>query len=302
MRRQALLANAAATASAALPLATAGCLTTDDASTKGTPASAATDTRTGTSKDVASSPGTESPTDADGSNEVGLGDTVTVEGVDLDLGGISLQSSFVEHLWPSWDAEAPTSGLYAVLPVTASEEAMSLYDDPPLGTVVDGDPWTEGGPTVAAMDDEVPVRFAVPVPTGDDVEDVALAIDEVERTRHYPLRDDLLATLREPPSFTVTPDIPDTVGADDSVTFSVTVANTGNSPGTLAFAVTHDDIHDKYWTRTVRVDPGTERTTQFAPAAAVPGDVGLEVRVDWGLDSFTKTVTAEPEDTTSGDA
>lgn len=298
MRRRALLANATTTTAAALALGTAGCLTTDRNSSATTTDDAPTDTGIGNADDDGTASGTESTTTEDDSI-VGLGDTVTVEGVDLELGALSLQSSFVEHLWPSWDAEAPNEGLYAVLPVQASAEAMPLYDDPPLQAVVDGDRWRDGGPTVAAMDDEAPVRFAIPVPTGSDVDDVTIAIEDAGRTRHFPLRDHLLSTLQDPPSFAVTPNVPDTAPADDPVTFSVTVENTGASRGTLALAVTHDNIYDNYWTRTISVDPGTERTASFEPSVAVPGDDGIEISLDWGLDRMVKTVTATNDGTTT---
>jgi hypothetical protein len=70
----------------------------------------------------------------------------------------------------------------------------------------------------------------------------------------------------------------------------VIVENTSASRETLALAVTHDNIYDKYWTRRVGVDAGIERGVSFEPPVAVTGDDGLEVSVDWGLDSFAKTV------------
>lgn len=124
MRRRALLANAPTTTAAVLALGTAGCLTTGGESTNETTNLATTDTATRTSDDD----GTESTTTEDDAT-IGAGDSVTLDGVEVDLGPWSLQSSFVQHLSPEWDVEAPSEGLYAILPVNASEDAMFLYVD-----------------------------------------------------------------------------------------------------------------------------------------------------------------------------
>lgn len=299
MHRRALLATAATSTSAAFAAATAGCLASGD-----DPTTEATDTVRSDTAARTDDDGTESTTTA-GDATIGAGDTVTVEGVDLDLGGLSLQSSFVEHRWPIWDAEAPGDGLYAVLPVTASEAAPSLSEDPPLWAAVDGDRWTDGGATVTAMNaEDHPERFAVPVPTGsdvDDVDDVAIALGGTNGTVHYPLDDDRLATLRDPPDLAATATFPDETESRYAVEFALTIENTGGSAGTLAVAITHDHIHDKYWTHRVTADPGRTTTETFSVHPhATPGET-VETTVDWGLDSTTTTVTVGDSTTTPDD-
>jgi hypothetical protein len=303
MRRRALLANAASSASVALAVGTAGCLTTDGESTTATLNAGGTDTRT--AADDGDGTATESTTTAEAPTEVGPGDAVTVAGVDLDLGTPSLQLSFVEHHWPTWDARAPDDGLYAVLPVTPSEAAPFLSDDPPLWATVDGDRWSDGGPTVAAMNaEDHPERFAVPVPTGSDaadVEDVAIALGGTNGTVHYPLDDDRLVTLRDPPDLAATATFPDETESRYAVEFALTIENTGGSTGTLAVATTHDNIHDKYWTHRVTAAPGRTTTETFSihPHAG-PGET-VETTVDWGLDTRTATVTVGDSTTTPDD-
>ena len=191
MRRRALLSTATTTTAAALALGTAGCLTADDGSDTATTTPDTTDTGTRTDADTGTRTdadttefGGESTTTEDDA-AVSAGDAVTVAGVDLELGGLSLQSSFVEHIWPTWNAVAADDGLYAVLSVTATDSAPFLSDDPPLWAVVDDDRWTDGGPTLTAMNaEDGPERFAVPVPTGRDLDDVAIAIGGTNGTAH----------------------------------------------------------------------------------------------------------------------
>jgi len=300
MRRRALLLNGTTTVSVALALGTAGCLTADDGSGTATTTPATTDTGTRTDADTTEFGGESTTTEDDAA--VSAGDAVTVAGVDLELGGLSLQSSFVEHIWPTWDAVAADDGLYAVLSVTATDSAPFLYDDPPLWAVVDGDRWTDGGPTLTAMNaEDGPERFAVPVPTGRDLDDVAIAIGGTNGTAHYPLRDDHLATLRDPPDLAATTTFPEETESRYAVEFALTIENTGGSAGTLAVAITHDNIYDKYWTHRVTAAPDRTTTETFSvhPHAA-PGET-VETTVDWGLDTRTATVTVGDSTTTPDD-
>lgn len=292
MRRRRFLEAVVATAT----VATAGCAT-DGTGRPGTGDASRTTERTTTS-----TVSTARTTTTSASDTVSAGDTVTVAGVDLELGGLSLQSSFVEHIWPTWDAVAADDGLYAVLSVTATESAPFLYDDPPLWAVVDGDRWTDGAPTLTAMNaEDGPERFAVPVPTGRDLDDVAIAIGGTNGTAHYPLRDDHLATLRDPPELAATTAFPDETESRYAVEFALRVENTGGSAGTLGVAITHDNIYDKYWTHRVTAAPDRTTTETFTvhPHAA-PGET-VETTVDWGLDDTTATVTVGDSTTTPDD-
>lgn len=284
MRRRALLASTAALAAAG----TAGCLSGDDGATTTDDSGTTEDFGTGDSG-TDDDPNTESMTTDDGPRVVGAGDTVTVDGIDIDLLSLSLQSTFVERNWPYWNAHALDEGLFAVLSVNATERNQDFSLNVPVGARAK-DELFRGGEAYARMNGAKPTSFAVPVPTGDDVERAALVVYGDDGPARYPLENDHLQTLQTPPSLTAHAEIPNTVDVGSALQFDVAVENTGDSTGTLAATTTHDAIHDKYWTRRTTVDPGTTNTITYEIPTYVEQEYDLEVDVDWGHDTTTKTV------------
>lgn len=279
MRRRALLAS---TSSTALALLGAGCLGTD----AGTP-----------SKDKESTtdagPTARSQTRTDeGPRTVGFGDDVDLPRTSVELGSLSLQSSFVEHAWPTWDAHARSDHVFAVVRLSGADRARELLDEPPVGVRVDGERYAETT-AYARADSGAPVEFAAAVPTGRDADSAALVLDAVTGEARYPLDAEQLAALRDPPAFDVTPRIPDG-SSEGSLSYALDVRNTGDSLGALVATSTHDAIHDRYWTSGTTVDPGDTETIEFEPYAPSGEDsYELEITADWGFDTVEQTVRVD---------
>ncbi|MFC6951297.1 hypothetical protein [Halorubellus litoreus] len=292
MRRRALLG---ATASNALALGLAGCLdadTGDDADT----------TTGGTNEPASRSNTTDGSSTPDAPRVVGEDDEVDLGSVTVELGALDLQSSFVEYGWPVWDAHGHADHLMVVLDVrvldASTDRATELFSDPPVRARVDDDAVTDGG--YARLEDNQPEEFAVAVPTGDH-DTASVVLDTANGTARYPLDDAHLATLRDPPKLDVTPHVPDTV-TGGPLRYELEVHNNGGSPATLVATSTHNAIHDKWWTRGDTITPGNTETIPFEPYAPTDGDsYELELTLDWGLNSLTRTISIESDDETTTD-
>ncbi|WP_323675172.1 hypothetical protein [Halorubellus sp. PRR65] len=288
MRRRALLAS---TAVVALGTSTAGCVDTEATDTDQPRATDGTSGRDATASTA--------PTD-DGPRTVEVGDAVDLGATTAELGSLSLQSTFVERQWPMWDAHGRDDHAFVVVRLSGADRARALARDPPVGVRVDGERYDDSD-AYSRTDGGRPVEFAATIPTGDDVDSAALVLRTTTGDARYPLDDDLLATLRAPPELTVTPDVPDVV-TDGPLQYELVVENTGDGPGTLVATSTHDAIHDKWWTRGETVAPGDTASLTFEPYAPTEGDgYELEIVLDWGLDSVTRTVTIENDEGTTTD-
>lgn len=291
MHRRALLAS---TATSSLAAASAGCLAsddTDDATDPTTDDRSATTTRTDT---------TSTDTTA-GPRVVEVGDTVDIPGTTVQVGFLDVQASFVERLWPSWDAHGTSDHQYLALDVSGADRAPDLAQDPPVSARVDGDLVATDREAYAKFDGQQPVGFAAPIPHSPDAESAAIVLHGTDADAVLRLDDDQLERVRDPPVLDVTPRIPDTVEGGP-LQYELDVENTGGSPGTLVATSTHDAIHDAWWTRGDTVAPGDTETIAFEPYGPTEGDgYELEVVVDWGLDSITRTITIESSDDTTTD-
>jgi len=226
------------------------------------------------------------------SKTVEQGGTIALPGTDVELGSLSLQSSFVERAWPTWDAHGRDDHLLVTVSLSGADRAHDLATDPPVGVTVDGDRY-EASSSYSRMTGGEPTEFAATIPAGGDVDSAALVFETTNGDARYPLADDHLETLRNPPSMSATASIPDAIDGP-GIFYEVNVENTGDSAGTLAATSTHDLIHDAYWTHELTVAPGEADTITFTPPIPDGGELDeFDVSVDWGLDSTAKTVRIE---------
>lgn len=278
MRRRALLAAAAA----ATAVGTAGCLSLTSESS--TTAPTTTPTTSTASRRTTLRTAESDPT------VVGDGDHVALDGFDFDLGEIGLQSSFVEHRWPLWDARASPTGLFAVVRLSAGGLTPEDPFDPSAHAVVDGHRIVDAEGPYRYLGSDGAARLAVPVPAGEDVDAVAVAFEDSDEVKRYPLDDTLLARIRDPPSLRATVEVPDAIGAGEPLSYGLTIRNDGASTGTLAVTTTTDAIADRWWTRRRTVAPGASETVTFEPYS---GDGDVRIQLDWGLGSVERTVADE---------
>ncbi|MFC6951298.1 hypothetical protein [Halorubellus litoreus] len=253
MRRRALLASAASTASTTLALGTAGC--------------------------IAGPLG--------GSREIEAGDVVTLGGVDFEVGDLRLQSTFVEQGRPFWywNAKQNPRGRFAVLPLTPtgedSSDAADVIQDTVVHVEVDDEEASSGA--LVNENDQDGYRLAASVPDRDAVQDAAVVLGNDGAAR-YPLTDAQRDVLADPPTYSTTLDVPaETGGATVPVEFAVT--NDGATPGTVAWTTTHSVIEDAWWTYRTTVPPGETVSAEHVHDTRVDEESydTVQVVVDYGL-------------------
>lgn len=229
-----------------------------------------------------------------GSSDAASGDTVTLDGVDFELGELRLQSTFVEQGEPfwNWDALAAPDAQYAVLPLRSrtddEDRALDAIRNTSVAAEVDGDTKTSEH-QVNEVDYDA-VRVGVPIPDGESHDDAAVVIDGSVR---YPLSSEHLDALADPPRYAIDVQIPETFeGMQIPVTLQV--ANDGGTPGTVAWTTTHSLVEDGWDTEQVTVPAGETQTSEFVHDRLDRNDgETVDVTVDYGYDEVEKTVRVE---------
>lgn len=153
MNRRALLASLGSTAALAL----AGCAST------GSPANA-TDSRTATNRTVPES-STEPSNASPDVEPVGAGDVVSLPGGDVELGSLSLQSSFHRQVFLVWEIVGRREELVVVLDVGVlkyGEDVRRL----PVGVEVGGETNPAGDEFFVRAPNRPDAKVGLPVPTG----------------------------------------------------------------------------------------------------------------------------------------
>ncbi|WP_227355044.1 hypothetical protein [Haladaptatus salinisoli] len=277
MNRRALLASLGSTAALAL----AGCAST------GSPANA-TDSRTAANRTVPES-SAESSNDSADAEPVGAGDVVSGERDDVELGSLSLQSSFHHQVSLAWDIVGRCEELVVVLDVGVlkyGEDVRRL----PVGVEVGCETNPAGDEFFVRAPNRPDAQVGLPVPAGSSA-DVAVVFAGADTAYRYALPDSLRKRIEHPPAWNVDVSFPETVRSDGEFDVAVIAENAGSSEGTLVGAVTHDRIYDGFWKFAVDVAAG-ETVTEPVTVDYVGGDAGgLGVSASWGLGTANGTVT-----------
>lgn len=228
-----------------------------------------------------------------GSRTVDAGDTVTLDGVDFEVGDLRLQSTFVEQGEPfwNWDAVANPDGQYAVVPLRPQnddpDQARKVLRNGAVAATVDGE--TQSEDHHVNEEDYADVRLGVPIPDGTTHDDAAVVFGDSAR---YPLSADQLDVLADPPRYSIDVTVPDEFdGMQLPVALEVT--NDGDNHGTVAWTTTHSLVEDGWYTEQVTVLGGETETSEFVHDR-LRRDTGEEigVTVDYGYDDVSKTAVA----------
>lgn len=279
MNRRALLTSLGST----LSLPFAGC-------TSSTSNPTTTDSRTTTARTKLATEATVTSADADSSVErVDAGDTVSLPAGEVELGSLSVQSSFHSQLNLAWNIVGEREELVVVLDLD-----VSAYDERtqrlPISIEVDGETNPAGSDFPVHTLNRPDVSVGLPVPTGKSAAS-AVVLTGNDTTYRYVLPDALQKQIREPPVWDVEVSFPEQVRSDGEFDVAITATNTGAGVGTLVGGVTHDRIYDMFWKFTVAAAAG-ETVTETVTVDYVGGEAGdLGVSASWGLGSTSATVT-----------
>jgi hypothetical protein len=237
--------------------------------------------------------------------EVGDGDTVALDAGEVTLGGLSVQSSFVD------DTDAPASihgdagTAYVVLDCDLRAYDARATDLPVAVRRGPNRLAGASGALVSGAGDDQP-RIAFPVPVGDELSAQStttggesgrgwrlVLTDADGHERRYPIDDALRRRLRSPPDWRVAVDPPDAVPEAGTARAWTTATNAGDTPGRLAALLRHESAPELYWTHTFDADAGDDATFGYRFACLCTDRDELDITLDWGHDDWTGVVAVD---------